>query len=844
MNFIRTTFFSLLLLFSFSDALVAQLQSPAEFLGYEIGDRWTPHHRVMDYMRHVADESDEVSLEQYGYTNENRELVYLVITSPGNHENIEEIRTNNLKLTGLLDGEPTGNQKGIVWLSYNIHGNETSSSEAAMLTIYELVGSGRADTESWLENTVVIMDPMVNPDGRERYVNWYRQMRGAEVNPAPEAREHHEPWPGGRPNHYLFDLNRDWAWQTQVESRQRYSVYKQWFPHIHVDYHEQGFNAPYYFAPAAVPYHNAITDWQKEFQTAIGENHVGYFDKAFWLYFTKERFDLFYPSYGDTWPTFHGAIGMTYEMPGHGLSGLAVERAVGDTLTLKQRALQHFTTGISTVETASENSEQMVNEFKNYFDKARNSPDGTYKTFVVKADNQPDNLYNLLSDLDSKQIEYGRAGTSRTVDGYNYSTGETGRVSVDPEDILISVQQPQGNLVRVLFEPDPELADSLTYDITAWEAHYRFGLNGYALENSMEPSETVSPGEFFTTGVEGADRPYAYISKWNSMHDARFLAEITKKGVKGRFSEIPFVIDGREYAAGSLIITRKDNRLLEDRFDEIVREAAETHSRTLYGSATGFVESGSDFGSSKIRFIGKPEVVILMGEGTASLNAGEIWHYFDQQLGYPSTLIHTSDVNRTDLSGYDVMVMPSGSYSGVLNDSAIEKISSWTSDGGTLITFGRTNGMLAGRDGFQLQRKMAESSDEEPDIEKQLQPYEGRDRRSATNRTPGSVFKVNVDNTHPLGFGYSDEYFSLKTDASAFSYLNSGWNVGSVQENAHRSGFVGMDAKENLEHTLSFGVQRHGGGQVVYFIDNPLFRGFWENGKLLVANAVFFVSSE
>ena len=844
MNFIRTTFFSLLLLFSFSDALVAQLQSPAEFLGYEIGDRWTPHHRVMDYMRHVADESDEVSLEQYGYTNENRELVYLVITSPGNHENIEEIRTNNLKLTGLLDGEPTGNQKGIVWLSYNIHGNETSSSEAAMLTIYELVGSGRADTESWLENTVVIMDPMVNPDGRERYVNWYRQMRGAEVNPAPESREHHEPWPGGRPNHYLFDLNRDWAWQTQVESRQRYSVYKQWFPHIHVDYHEQGFNAPYYFAPAAVPYHNAITDWQKEFQTAIGENHVGYFDKAFWLYFTKERFDLFYPSYGDTWPTFHGAIGMTYEMPGHGLSGLAVERAVGDTLTLKQRALQHFTTGISTVETASENSEQMVNEFKNYFDKARNSPDGTYKTFVVKADNQPDNLYNLLSDLDSKQIEYGRAGSSRTVDGYNYSTGETGRVSVDPEDILISVQQPQGNLVRVLFEPDPELADSLTYDITAWEAHYRFGLSGYALENRVEPSESASPGEFLTTGIEGADRPYAYISKWNSMHDARFLAEITKKGVKGRFSEIPFVIDGREYAAGSLIITRKDNRLLEDRFDEIVREAAETHSRTLYGSATGFVESGSDFGSSKIRFIGKPEVVILMGEGTASLNAGEIWHYFDQQLGYPSTLIHTSDVNRTDLSGYDVMVMPSGSYSGVLNDSAIEKISSWTSDGGTLITFGRTNGMLAGRDGFQLQRKMAESSDEEPDIEKQLQPYEGRDRRSATNRTPGSVFKVNVDNTHPLGFGYSDEYFSLKTDASAFSYLNSGWNVGSVQENAHRSGFVGMDAKENLEHTLSFGLQRHGGGQVVYFIDNPLFRGFWENGKLLVANAVFFVSSE
>ena len=841
MKFIRTLLFLLLLLISFSDSLTAQVQSPADFLGYEIGERWTPHHHVMDYMRHVADESDQVTLEQYGTTNENRELVYLVITSPENHENIEEIRTNNLKLTGLLDGEPTGNQKGIVWLSYNIHGNETSSSEAAMLTIYELVGSDRADTKAWLGNTVVIMDPMVNPDGRERYVNWYRQMKGAEVNPALEAREHHEPWPGGRPNHYLFDLNRDWAWQTQIESRQRYSVYKQWFPHIHVDYHEQGFNAPYYFAPAAAPYHNVITDWQKQFQTTIGENHVGYFDEAFWLYFTKERFDLFYPSYGDTWPTFHGAIGMTYEMPGHSLSGLAVERAVGDTLTLKQRALQHFTTGISTVETASVNSEQMVNEFKNYFNKARNNPDGTYKTFVVKADNHPDNVYDLLSDLESKQIEFGRAGSSQSGIGYDYSTGERRRVSVEPEDILISVQQPQGNLVRVLFEPDPELADSLTYDITAWEAHYRFGLNGYALENLAKPSETVSPGEFLTTGTEGADHPYAYISKWNSMHDARFLAEITKKGVKGRFSEIPFEIDGREYAAGSLIITRKDNRLLGDRFDEIVRGAADTYSRALYGSTTGFVESGSDFGSSNIRFIGEPKLAVLMGEGTSSLNAGEIWHYFNQQLGYPATLIHASDVNRTDFADYDVMVIPSGSYSGVLNDSAIEKISGWTRDGGTLITFGRTNSLLAGRDGFQLQRKVAESDEENPSIEEQLQPYQGRDRRAATSRTPGSIFRVDVDNTHPLGFGYPDEYFSLKTDASAFSYLNSGWNVGSVQEDAHRSGFAGVEAKANLEQTLSFGVQRHGSGQVVYFIDNPLFRGFWENGKLFVANAVFFV---
>lgn len=819
----------------------AQIQSPSQFLGYEIGERWTPHHHVMNYVKHVAEESEWVTLQQYGYTNEHRELVYMVVTAPENHANIEEIRTNNLKLTGLQDGEPTGNLKGIVWLSYNIHGNETSSSEAAMLTLYELIRSGNQQAQEWLSKTVVIMDPMVNPDGRERYVNWYNQMVGAEVNPSMDAREHHEPWPGGRPNHYLFDLNRDWAWQVQVESQQRYQVYKQWMPHIHVDYHEQGFNSPYYFAPAAEPLHTAISDWQQEFQTLIGKNHTTYFDEEAWLYFTRERFDLFYPSYGDTWPTFHGAIGMTYEMPGHSLSGLAAERAVGDTLTLKQRATQHFTTGISTVETAANYSEKMIEEFKNYFDKAQNDPVGQYKTFVIKADNSKDNLYNLLSDLDSKEITYGRSGASTTIDGYNYTTGQNERVSITEDDILVNVNQPQGNLVRVLFEPNPELSDSLTYDITAWEAHYRFGVEGYAIESRINPSGDVQADEFADFEITSSEKPFAYIMEWNSMHDARFLAEIMRKNVKSRFSEIPFEVEGVSFKSGSLVITRKDNKNLGDSFDSIVREAAETYRRSLYGSSTGFVTSGSDFGSSNVRFIETPNVAILMGEGTSSLNAGEIWHFFDQQLGYPATLIHTHSVSRTNLSKYDVLIMPSGSYTGALNDSDIESISSWTRDGGTLLTFGTTNRILAGRDGFQLERKTAERDEEEPSVQEQLQPYGDRSRRSASNRTPGSIFRVTLDTTHPLAFGYSDTYFALKSDASAFSYLNSGWNVGSVQEDAHMSGFVGVDAKSNLEHTLSVGVQRHGSGQVVYFVDNPLFRGFWENGKLFVANAIFFV---
>ncbi len=290
----------------------AQVPTPALFLGYELGERFTPHYRVIDYYERVADEVPNISMRQYGETNEHRPLVLTYITAPENIDKLDEIRRANLQRAGMEDDAPSGyDDISIVWLSYNVHGNEAVTTEAALQVLYDLADKSNNRTQAWLKNTVVIIDPCINPDGRERYVNWYNQ-RGARVpNPAPEAWEHTEPWPGGRTNHYYFDLNRDWAWATQKESRERLVMYNDWLPHIHVDFHEQGVNIPYYFAPAAEPFHKLITDWQRNFQTQIGENNARYFDEAGWLYFTRERFDLFYPSYGDTYPTYNGAIGMT-----------------------------------------------------------------------------------------------------------------------------------------------------------------------------------------------------------------------------------------------------------------------------------------------------------------------------------------------------------------------------------------------------------------------------------------------------------------------------------------------------------------------------------------------------
>lgn len=838
---LRFVFFLLILSFiAATHTATAQLQSPAEFLGYELGDRYTPHHNVVSYVRHVAENSDRVTIQTYGETYENRELVQLVVTVPANHQRIDEIRTNNLKLTGLMGGEPTDLQKAIVWLSYNIHGNETSSSEAAMNTLYQLADPGNREAMEWLTNAVVIIDPMVNPDGRDRYVNWFRGITGSEYDPKVESREHSDPWPGGRSNHYYFDLNRDWAWQTQQESQMRSKIYQEWMPHVHVDFHEQGYNSPYYFAPAAEPFHEAITDWQREFQTTIGENHIKYFDREGWHYFTKQRFDLFYPSYGDTWPTFNGAIGMTYEQAGGSAAGAAVITQVGDTLTLKDRLTHHTVTGISTVEITAQNADRVVSEFESHFANGVENPAGQYKTFVVKADNDPDKIYNLLQFLDNQQIQYGRAGSSQRTNGYNYASGETERQSVEEDDIIISVYQPQSQLARVFFEPDPVLSDSLTYDITAWEAHYRFGLMGFATESRINPESDLTADEFRNAEYTGSDEPYAYIIRWNSMDDARFLAEITKQGVKSRFSTEPFQIDNREYDRGSIVITRNNNRGLGSHFDRIVRESADKHSRSLHGASSGYVQEGADFGSPDVVFIEKPDIAVFMGEGTSSLGAGEVWHFFDQQLNYPVTLFDTNRFSRVDLDNFNTIVLPSGYYSDMLNDSAGSKLTDWLSAGGTLIAIDNAVAALSGMDTFQISRKTTADSSDEGEEDK-LQLYEERNRVRAMSSTPGSIFKTTLDHTHPLAYGYKSDYYSLKTDAGAFSLIDSGWNVGTVRSGAHRSGFAGHLAKQNLENSLTFGVQSVGSGQVVYMADNPLFRGFWENGKLLMVNALFFV---
>lgn len=820
--------YSLFVTLFLTSLLTAQVQSPAEFLGYEIGTQFSRHADVVRYFEHVAANSDLVTYQEYGKTNERRPLTYAVITTAANHSNLENIRKANLVQTGIsTENVQAKADKAIVWLSYNVHGNEASSTEASMVTLYELITTKK----DWLENTVVIMDPCINPDGRDRYANWFNQVASTPYDPLQAAAEHDEPWPGGRPNHYLFDLNRDWAWASQVESQQRLKVYNKWMPHVHVDFHEQGINNPYYFAPAAEPFHEIISDWQRDFQTQIGANHARYFDEEGWLFFTRERFDLLYPSYGDTYPTFMGAIGMTYEQAGHGRAGLGINTDEGYELTLVDRVAHHKTTGLSTVEISSKNAAKLNTEFKDYF----NTSGLKYKSYVLSGN--PDNLNELANLLDKHEIKYGFTGKGKAT-GFNYATNAQGSMNYDMA-MVVSTNQPKGKMVKALLEPDAKLSTPLTYDITAWSLPHAYGLNAVAstslvAANERLPFELNQP--IINTDAAG------YIAKWNSMDDAQFLASLLKAGIKVRFTEKPFVNSGKTFDRGSLVITKSDNKNKAD-YGTIMRQLAMEHNVAITETNTSFSKSGPDFGSPDMKLINPPKIALLKGDGTSSLSYGATWYFFEQTLGYPATSIDTDNLGRVSLDQFDVLVMPSGWYGSVLNESTLDKVKDFVRGGGKVIALANAVGSFAGKSGFSLKRNDSPSGDDDKKDDN-LTPYAERENASTTNFITGSIFKTKVDTTHPMAFGYPDTYYSLKLGSNSYAHLDRGYNVAWIPEEVTNvAGFAGDSAKAKLSNSLIFGEERIGRGSVIYMVDDPLFRAFWHNGKLFFTNAIFFANN-
>ncbi len=833
--------FASVFVFSFG---YAQIKSPEEFLGYKIGTRYTPHHRIVDYFQYVAQKAPEmVKLQQYGETNEHRPLYLSFVSSKENTANLENIRLNNLRLAHLSKDKmmPTEETPAIVWLSYNVHGNETSSSEAAMLTLFALADPANTQSKEWLKNTVVIIDPCLNPDGRDRYVNWYNTMIGTQYNPEVMAREHREPWPGGRSNHYNFDLNRDWVWQTQIESVQRIAQYNQWLPQVHVDFHEQSVNSPYYFAPAAEPYHEVLTKWQRDFQKTIGKNHAKYFDKNGWLYFTNERFDLLYPSYGDTYPTYNGSVGMTYEQGGIS-AGLGILTDEKDTLTLTERALHHFTSGMSTIEIASMNAAKLIKNFHSYFNDAMSGKVGEYKTYVIKNNpNDVERINALMKLLDQNGIQYGTATANGK--GYNYQNKKEESFSINNGDLVISATQPRSNMVTVLFEPQTNLADSATYDITAWSLPYAYGLQAYASRQNINVSYANARPDFVNNSPEDS---YGYIIRWQGISSAKTIAQLLKKGIRMRFSEIPFEYNGQTFDRGSVIITKKGNADLGNELWKTVSDICNANKIKMNSITTGMVDKGADFGSRQVHQMKAQKVAMLTGEGVNAYAAGEIWSFFDNEINYKLSLLNATDFGRINLNEIDVLILPDGKYRFLDDKQSAGEFKNWIEKGGKVIALENAVAQISKQSWSVIHAKNDSLS--KADTTKKKDPYSAlkvfanRERDELSNNTPGAIYKVDIDNTHPLMFGYPNYYYTLKMDSVVYEFIKKdGWNVGVVKKENQMAGYVGYKLNPKLKDGLLIGVQDLGKGTITYLADDVIFRNFWENGKLMLCNAVFMV---
>jgi len=839
----KSTFIAILVSLFMIPVLKSQtIKTPDEFLGYELGTQFTFQHRAVDYFRYIADNSPLAIYHEYGTTYEGRTLGVCFVSSEENLSKMEEYRRNNLIKTGLVQGEYTGKQIPFIWLAYNIHGNEAVGLEAAMKTLYTLVSGSYEGVSEWLKSYIVVIDPCQNPDGHDLYTNRYRNSMNNVINPDGNSMEHNQGWPGARTNHYMFDLNRDWTWQTQAETQQRIKFYNQYMPQVHADFHEMGAESTFFFAPGADPWHIVITAWQHEFHKMMGKGNAALFNEKFRLYFTKENFDLFYPSYGDTWPLFNGAMGFTYEQAGGGGSGLAIKLESGDTLTLKDRIDGHFTASMATLKVAFNNRDKLISEFNKYFEDGMKNPSFQYKSVIIKGSNEKSNVRDLLQLFDRNQIRYSYAGNiGKKYKGFDYNANKDGEITIEKGDILVSAYQPQSHFMQVLFEPDSKVSDSLSYDLTAWALPYVYNLKAYAISEKIaaDTGKVVVPG---TLNIEANKSTYAYVANFTGFDELKYVASLYLKDVKIRYSLKPFSLNGNSFNRGSIIITRGDNKHLTGNFDKIVTDAANECKVNLIPSVTGLVDTGKDFGSGYSPLMKKRTVALLCGEGTSSGSVGELWYFFERDLNYPVSLLNTADADHIDLTKYDVLFLTSGSYS-KLKDTIID----YVKRGGRVIAIENSISIFAGEKTTSLAKAIAVKNAELKASEKKIKSddttllkkyeYESERRYSLSDRSAGSIYKVKLDDTNPYAFGLGREWFIMKRTAG-YPFLTKGSNIGYILDREPISGFAGFKYKDKIKSTLVLGSEIIGKGEVIYITDDPYFRAFWKSSRVLIGNTV------
>ncbi len=836
-------------------------------LGSPAGARITPSADVVAYFRALEDAApDRIKVVDMGRSWQGRELVYAVIASPENMESLEDIQDGMRRLAdprttppreadALIDELP-----GSVWLAYSVHGNEISPSDAAMITAYHLLAAEDDDVvESILDNAIVFIDPVQNPDGRDRFVNHYYDTLGLEPSGSAISAERNERWPSGRVNHYLFDMNRDWFALTQPETRARVAAFLDWMPLIFVDLHEMGTNSTFYFAPEADPYNPDITASQREALDVIGRNNARYFEREGFAYYTREVFDAQYPGYGAAWPLFHGAIGTTYEQAS--ARGLLATRSDGTTLTYAKTVLHHFTASLATAETAAVNRERFLREFYDYRSSAISEGAARDdRTYIIPRQTDQGSADKLAAVLAAQGIEVFEANETITACRTDFDAGA----------YVIGIDQPAGRLARNILAADvavdPEFMEEQErrrakglsvelYDVTAWSMPLMYNLEvatcAASVSGDLSPVEPtpIRPGALINPDAE-----LAFLAPWGSTSAVRLLAASLNAGITVHSTDLPFTLDDQEYPAGTLIFPIADN---SDDLADRLATLADASGADVIGVDSGWVSSGPNFGSDNVVKHLAPRVAIAWDTPTNPLSAGATRFVLERQLGYPTIPIRTDDLGSDLLDTFDVLILPDGgNYANELGKNGVETLGAWVRRGGVLIALDDAIGFVAHEDTglSSLRRELAakgdaggESGSGPVDATLITSAEELGDAQTPATRSPdyalGVLAKAQTDFDHWMSAGIAPTVNVLMRGSAIYAPLSrdNGHTVVSFAgpDDVAASGYWYEETRAQLAHKPFVTVEPTGRGYVIAFTQDPTVRGYLDGLNVLLANAVF-----
>lgn len=810
------------------------IPKPKDIIYHEVGEWQVTHDRLVNYMKAVAAAApDRIKLETIGFTYEDRPQVLLIITSPKNHARLEEIRQQHVMLTDPSKSASLNldNMPIVVYMGHSIHGNETSGSNASLLGAYYLAAAQGKQIDDLLDNVVILFDPSFNPDGLQRFSTWANQHKSKNLVSDPNDREFNEVWPGGRYNHYWFDLNRDWLPAVHKESQNRLAWFHKWKPNILTDHHEQGSNSTYFFQPGVPSRVNPLTpEKNQELTGKLATFHAAYLDSIGSLYFTKENYDDFYYGKGSTYPDVNGAIGILFEQAssrGH------LQETDNGLLSFPFTIKNQFTTELSTLEGARSLRKEFLEWQRDFYVSAmKEAAASPVKGYVYGGNDDRTKAAIFTEMLLRHQIAVYDLNKNITVDGDKFSPGNT---------YIVPINQPQERLIKAIFNKTLEYKDSLFYDITAWTMPLAFGLpyaelnaaeiNGLSLNDKIKTA-------VYPSGKLSGKSDYAYLFEWDDFYAPKALYALQKAGVLVKVANTTLTMalenGNHQFGYGTIMVPVHLQNKSADELYTFLKNIAEQNGINIYGVRSGMAISGSDLGSRNFDVVQMPKIAMIVGTGTSALDAGEVWHLLDQRFNIPATHLEQSVFNRASLERYNTLILVSGRY----NELNKDKLKEWVQAGGTLIVMEEAVQWAAQAGISQVKFKKTKPAIDSSD----KAVYANLDQVTGAQRMSGAIFGADADLTHPLAYGYHQKTISMFKANSVFmekpkNPYASPFVYGSKPL---QSGWLSQQNYATLKNSAAVIVNTVGGGRVINIADNPNFRAFWLGGTKLFMNAIFF----